>query len=136
MSSLECFLKPEKSEEVIEVVISKRFKDEKGKPATIKIKAITEEENNAIAKKCTIKEKNQRTGIVSEHLDRSKYLAELILACVKEPNFKSEEFVTAMGTADPVEALRKLFLPGEYTALSEKVLSVVGVEDITETAKN
>lgn len=136
MSKLEYFLNPTEKQEVKEIIVSNRFKDEKGNPATIKLRAITQAENDALIKKCTYREKN-RNGTVSETFDKEKYTATLMLNCIIEPNFKSEEFTKKMGVADPVDAIRKLFLPGEYTKISEALLDLMGLNmNIGEQAKN
>lgn len=139
MSKLEYFLKPLDDIKTKDVVVSNRFKDEKGKPAVIKLRSITQSENNAIMKRCTIREKN-RQGLIVENLDKTKYNSELILACIVEPNFKSPEFVKAMGVASPSDALDKLFLPGEFAKLTDAVLEIMGLSNddnnIIEQAKN
>ena len=136
MSKLEYFLNPTLQQETKEIVVSNRFKDEKGKLAKIKLRAITQAENDALIKKCTYREKN-RNGSITETFDKEKYTAQLILNCIIEPNFKSEEFVSKMGTADPVDAIRKLFLPGEYATISEAILDLMGLTtNIGEQAKN
>ena len=136
MSKLEYFLNPTSKEEIKEITVSERFKDEKGKPATIKLKSISQEQNEALIKRCTMREKN-RNGTVTENLDRNRYTALLILECIIEPNFRSEEFVKSMGVADPVDALKKLFLPGEYTIISEAILDLMGLNaNLGDTAKN
>lgn len=136
MSKLEYFLNPTKEPEIKEIVVSNRFKDDKGKPATIKLKSISQAENDALIKKCTLREKN-RNGSITEVFDKELYTAQLMLACIVEPNFKSEEFVKAMGVASPVDALRRLFLPGEYTKIAETLLEIMGLQtNLGEQAKN
>lgn len=134
MGKLDFFLKPNTNIEE-EVIISKRFVDENNKLIPIKIRAITQAENNSIIKRCTIVEKD-RQGNRKETLDKTKYSTELVLACVIEPNFKSPEFVEKMGASDPATALNKLLLPGEYIKLSEAVYDIMGMGDIVEQAKN
>ena len=121
MSKLEYFLNPTLQQETKEIVVSNRFKDEKGKPAKIKLRAITQAENDALIKKCTYREKN-RNGSITETFDKEKYTAQLILNCI---------------IADPVDAIRKLFLPGEYATISEAILDLMGLTtNIGEQAKN
>ena len=135
MSKLEYFLHPVEEVEIKEIVISERFKGADGKPATIKIKAITQDENNSLIKRCSIREKGAN-GLINETVDRQKYICELILSCCVEPNFREPEFVTKMGVANPADALTKIFLPGEFSKLSEEVLKIIGMGDILEQAKN
>lgn len=138
MSKLDWFLNPSEKETEKEIVVSERFKDDKGKPATIKLKAITQADNNVIMRRCTIKEKG-RNGVNTDRLDTQKYTAELILACIIEPNFRDPKFVESMGVASPSEALTRLFNVGEYSKISQAVLELMGLsnnEDLVEEAKN
>lgn len=136
MSKLEYFLNPTEKQETKEITVSERFKDEKGNLATIKIRSITQSENDALIKKCTVREKN-RQGVVTEVFDKTRYSALLMLACIVEPNFKSPEFAERMGVVDPCDAIRALFLPGEYAKISEALLDLMGLDDnVGVQAKN
>ena len=136
MSKLDYFINGANETETREITVSDRFKDEKGNLATIKIKSITQAENDALIKRATIKQKN-RNGTVTEIIDKERYTATLLLNCIVEPDFQSSEFVSKMGVADPVDALMKLFRPGEYAKISEAVLDLMGINmDIGDVAKN
>ena len=50
MSKLSAFLHPVTTSEEKEVVISNRFQDENGRPVPFKIRALTQEENDAFVK--------------------------------------------------------------------------------------
>lgn len=50
MSKLSAFLHPVTTSEEKEVVISNRFQDESGQPVPFKIRALTQEENDAITR--------------------------------------------------------------------------------------
>ena len=137
MSKLEAFLKPTISELTEEVVVSDRFVDEEGKPATVKIKAITQQLNNALIKKCTVRQKDK--GQVYEHLDKPRYQAMLVQACVVEPDFSQKELCDAYGVVDPLEVPVKMFFSGEYAKLLEAIMEINGFKDgeeLAEEAKN
>lgn len=53
MSKLSAFLHPVTTSEEKEVVISNRFQDESGQPVPFKIRALTQEENDAITRQAT-----------------------------------------------------------------------------------
>lgn len=137
MSKLEAFLNPTSlSEEIKEIVVSDRFLDENKKPATIKIKTLNQFENDAILKRCKIREK-QNNGVINERIDYLKYQDELILASIIEPNFRSEQFTKAMGVVDPIEGVKKLFTPAEYIKLVEAITdNVTDYNNGSELAKN
>lgn len=53
MSALSAFLNPTVTTEEKELIVSKRFLDEKGKPAPFRIRSLTQEENSACSKAAT-----------------------------------------------------------------------------------
>ena len=60
MSKLSAFLHPVTTSEEKEVVISNRFQDESGQPVPFKIRALTQEENDAITRQATRRRKGGR----------------------------------------------------------------------------
>ena len=67
MSKLSAFLHPVTTSEEKEVVISNRFQDESGQPVPFKIRALTQEENDAITRQATRRRKEG--GQTIEQLD-------------------------------------------------------------------
>ena len=53
MSKLSAFLNPVTTREEKEVVVSRRFQDEKGDPVPFRFRALTQEENEAIVRQAT-----------------------------------------------------------------------------------
>ncbi|MBP3037988.1 phage portal protein [Bacillaceae bacterium Marseille-Q3522] len=120
-------------EEKVEVHI-KRFK------SPFVIKSITEAENDAIRKRCTIKVK-ARNGMNVPETNTSKYTGELIAASVVEPDLHNSELQEHYSTpGSAVDTLRAMLRPGEFALLSEKVQEINGydldVDDLKEEAKN
>ena len=61
----------------------------------------------------------------------------LILECIVEPNFASEEFCKKMGVVDPALALKKLFTPAEYIEIINHVNDCMGnILQAGDEAKN
>lgn len=134
--SLDAFLNPIETEQVFEFTVSDRFKNKDGSIATIKMKTLTQAENDAIIKRCQIKETG-KNGVVSTRLDTMKYQDMLILECIVEPNFTSEEFCKKMGVVDPALALKKLFTPAEYIEIINHVNDCMGnILQAGDEAKN
>ena len=104
MSRLNAFLHPVDLGEVKEVIISSRFKDEAGNPVPFTIRAITQEQNDAMTAKC----RRVRTvrGQRQEYLDVAQLNRELIVAATLEPDFSSAEVCEAYGTKIPTQVLR------------------------------
>ena len=131
MSNLKDFML-ESTEETQEIKLA-RFK------TPFKIKTITEEENDAIRKASMIPIK--KNGIVRKELDGVRYARELMIACVVEPNFKSNELCEFYKTLDPLEVPGRMLRAGEYNALSRAISKLNGfdedsTEELEEEAKN
>jgi len=136
MSSLNAFLHPVQGNETEEIVISKRFRGEDGKPAAFQIRAISQEENDRIIKQSQKPVPGGKRG--ERALDDIEYTRRLVVAATVEPDFRSEALCKAYGTLDPLEVPGKMLLSGEYSRLSAAIsrLSGFGDGDLESEAKN
>lgn len=134
--SLDAFLNPIETDKVFEFTVSDRFKNKDGSVAKIKMRTITQAENDALIKRCQIKE-TAKNGAVSTRLDTMKYQDLVILECIVEPNFASEEVCKKMCVVDPALAIKKIFTPAEYMVLLNKVNECMGnILEAENEAKN
>ena len=78
MSKLSAFLHPVTTSEEKEVVISNRFQDESGQPVPFKIRALTQEENDAITRQATRRRKEG--GQTIEQLDSVDFTRRMVVA--------------------------------------------------------
>ena len=133
MSRLNAFLHPVDLGEVKEVIISSRFKDEAGNPVPFTIRAITQEQNDAMTAKC----RRVRTvrGQRQEYLDVAQLNRELIVAATLEPDFSSAEVCEAYGTKIPTQVPGRMLLAGEYDALLKAILELSGFDTGTVAAE-
>ena len=133
MSRLNAFLHPVDLGEVNEVIISSRFKDEAGNPVPFTIRAITQEQNDAMTAKC----RRVRTvrGQRQEYLDGAQLNRELIVAATLEPDFSSAEVCEAYGTKIPTQVPGRMLLAGEYDALLKAILELSGFDTGTAAAE-
>lgn len=133
MSKISVFLHPAAAAEK-EVVISDRFKDEKGNVVPFKIKAITQEENDLISKKATksYKENGQRY----EYLDSVDYCRRLVVASTVDPDFRDKELCEGYGVLDPLQVPGKMLFSGEYAKLLQEIKALSGFDDLEEEVKN
>ncbi|MFD2613538.1 phage tail assembly chaperone [Paenibacillus gansuensis] len=116
------------------VPVSKRFKDAEGKPVRWQIRAISEEENDALRASSTRKAK-QKNGVSVPETNMQEYLAKLTAACVVFPNLQDAELQKSYGVRGADAVVRKMLLPGEYTNLLAKIQEINGFdEDINELA--
>lgn len=138
MSNLSAFLHPVQAEEVQEVIVSRRFLGEDGKPVPFKIRPLTQEENNRLTKQSMVPVKGGRRG--ERELNAIEYGSRVIVAATVEPDFRSEELCRAYGTMDPLEVPGKMLLAGEYKRLTDAVMELSGFSedagDLEEEAKN
>ena len=135
MSDLHAFLYPVQGDDTVEIVISKRFLGEDGKPVPFRIRALTQEENDELTKKSMHLAKGGRRG--EKELDRIGYNRRILVAATVSPDFSNEELCTAYGTMDPLEVPGRMLLAGEYDRLSREILALSGFdEDLEEQAKN
>ncbi|RKD33087.1 phage tail assembly chaperone [Lacrimispora algidixylanolytica] len=137
MSALKAFLQPVMAGVTKEVIVSNRFKDEEGKAVPFVIKAITQKDNEKLAR---MSRKNVSVnGSPVEKLDNLLYTKRLVLACVQEPDFSNQEMCKYYGTEDPLDVPSQMLSIGEYNRLSEAILELNGMkdaEDKLEEAKN
>lgn len=89
MSNLSAFLHPVISIEQKEVVVSHRFQDEEGKPQPFQIKALTQEEVDAITKKA--QKTKKVNGQIQEYLDSVEFGRRLVVAATVFPDFSDSE---------------------------------------------
>lgn len=135
MSKLSAFLHPVAVREEKEIVISKRFLDEKGNPVPFKIRAVTQEENDAITKQAT--RQTVAKGQIMEKLDSVDFARRMAVAATVEPDFSSKEICDAYGTMNPLEVPGKMLLSGEFAKLLKEIMQLSGFEDnLEEQAKN
>ena len=134
MSKLSAFLHPVNIENEKEVIISNRFVDEKGAVVPFKIRAITQEENDAIVKKAT--KRIKENGQITEKLDNVEFSRRMVIAGTVEPDFSAKEMCDAYGVLDPALVPGKMLLSGEYARLMKEISALSGFDSIEEEVKN
>lgn len=134
MSSLSAFLNPVSVQETREIVISKRFVGEDGKPVPFRIRSLTQEENEALRKRS--RKTRRVNGQNQEYLDSAEFSARMIVAATVEPDFSSKELCDAYGVLDPLMVPGKMLLAGEYAALMSAITDLCGFSDTEEELKN
>ena len=135
MSKLSAFLHPVTSDEEKEIVISKRFVDEKGDPIPFKIRAITQAENDQIIK--ASKRSVKVNGVMQEKLDTTEMSRRLVVEGTVYPDFRDSELCNGYGTMNPYEVPGKMLLAGEYSNLLAEINKLSGFDvDVEEEAKN
>lgn len=119
MSTLSAFLKPVKTTVEKEVVISDRFIGDDGKPVPFRVRAISQEENDALVRAAT-KTRNEN-GQRVERLDSVEYAQRLIVAATVSPDFRAKDICEAYGVVSPLMVPGKMLLSGEYNRLMKAI---------------
>ena len=122
------------------VVVSSRFKDEKGKPIPFEIKALSADENDELQRRCMVNVPvpGQR-GQYTRELDQIKYTAMLLTESVVYPDLNEAELQDSYGVRGAESLLRKMLYTGEYNVLAQEVMGLSKVEvlaDLVAEAKN
>ena len=133
MSSLNAFLHPEQVGNK-EVIVSDRFK-ENGKPVPFVIKPVTQQENDALLRKCKKKDKKG-----NEYFDKVSYNLAFVTAAVVAPDLENAELQAAYGALGAEKTLSAMLYAGESTTLMPEIEELSGldkdVNDDVEEAKN
>lgn len=136
MSNLSAFLHPVTMQEEKEVVISKRFLDEDGKPAKFKIRSVTQDEADALLKQSTRTVK-KRDGSMEQTVDDQNFNRRLIVAATVIPDFRTKELCDAYGVLDPLLVPGKMLFSGEFSNLLREILDLSGLTNsLEDEAKN
>lgn len=118
-----------------DVVISSRFKDDKGNVLKFKIKAMTPSEHAELQKKCTTYRKGGKMDF-----DSRKFTTESVIENTVEPNFKDADSIKALGCKTPEQYMNKVLLVGEMYNLSAAINKLSGfdesMDELVDEAKN
>lgn len=120
------------------VVVSKRFKDKKGKPIEWEIQAITSEVNDDLQRRSMVTRKLVNGQSVREQ-DSVKYTSLMLTESVVYPDLNNAELQDSYGVKTPEALLKKMLYPSEETALAKAVLKLSEMDDLSkdiEEAKN
>ena len=142
MSNLGCFLSQNAAKvENVKCVVSKRFKDEKGKPVEWEVRAISPEADEALKKECTKRVPvTGKKGMYIPETDYDRYSGKLAALCTVYPNLKDKELQDSYGVMGDDALLKQMLSPGEYYNYLAKVQEIngfdVSMEELEEEAKN
>lgn len=133
MNSLKAFLNPIKTENK-EIIVSDRFQED-GKPVPFIVRPITQEENGALIRKHTKKDKKG-----NEIFDRVAYNQEMVSSAVVFPDLENAELQKAYGVLGASKLLTTMLYVGEYATLMQEVQELSGLDidinDEIDEAKN
>lgn len=122
------------------VVISNRFKDDKGKPVEWEIRSISADEDEMLRQTCTkrvpiVGKKNQFT----QDFNANKYLSMLAAKCVVYPDLNNAELQNSYGVMGAEALIKAMLYKDEFDALTEHLVSSSEneeMDDLLDEAKN
>ena len=122
------------------IVVSNRFKDEKGKPIEWEIRALTNEENDELQRRAMVNVPvmGQR-GAFTRELDNVKYSAMLLAASVVYPDLNDAELQDSYGVKTPEALINKMLYMREATVLAQEIAKLSNFDDLADAvteAKN
>jgi len=117
----------------LKVVISDRFKDEKGNPVEWEIRSLGAGEDEALRKDCTRRvqipgKKNAYTN----DFDGNAYLVKLAAASVVYPDLKDAALQNSYGVMGAEQLLRTMLYKEEFDKLTEIVTGASETDDIND----
>ena len=136
MSNLSFFLagNVEKRENK-KVVVSDRFKDEKGNAVAWEIRSISAGEDEEIRKACTKRVPVVgKRGQFTQEFDGNAYLAKLAAKAVVYPDLNNAELQNSYKVMGAEALVKEMLYKDEFDTLTEQIVSVTDTEDINELA--
>lgn len=121
------------------VVISNRFKDEKGQPIEWELKTLSADDNDALERSCYVNAPVAgRKGQFTRELDRNKYTALLLAETVVYPDLNNAELQDSYGVKTSDALLKKMLTLAEYNKLAEELAnsSSENMDNLVDDAKN
>jgi len=136
MGTLNAFLKGNaKPIEDIEMIVSKRFVDEKGDAIPWILRQLSAKESNNLRKKHTKKIKN-KLGKIEENFNSEGYQEEFITSSVIYPDLTDAELQESYGALGAYDLLQKMLTADEFANLQIQVAGFAEEEIIENSLDN
>lgn len=122
------------------IIVSKRFKDENGKPYEWEIRALNSEETEQLQRKALVNvPMPNNPNVMQRVIDEVKFKSLLLAYSVVNPDLKSAELQDSYGVKTPEALLKKMLYPYEEARLAREVIGYTQIDDLgelVEQAKN
>lgn len=123
-----------------EVIITRRYKDEKGEPIPFVMKPLSTKRIDELEAECT-KPEFKKGKKVGEKLDSKRFSLRIAIESTVYPDFRSTELLESYGLADPVDVARAvLSVGGEYMEWLQAANRINGFDesddDLIDEVKN
>ncbi|MGF6357089.1 hypothetical protein ABIE27_005028 [Paenibacillus sp. 4624] len=123
-----------------EVIITRRYKDEKGEPIPFVMKPLSTKRIDDLEAECT-KPEFKKGKKVGEKLDSKRFSLRIAIESTVYPDFRDAELLKSYGLTDPVDLARTILsVGGEYAEWMQAANRINGFdeseEDLIEDVKN
>lgn len=98
-------------------------------PSPFIVQSITEAENKQLRSGANITKKNFKTGQTEKEFNQEKYMSDLVVACVAQPDLQDASLQEYFGTMGAGETVQVMLTSGEYATLLEAVQQVNGFSE-------
>lgn len=143
MSALARFMKKnKKARENTTYAATSSLTDENGKPLEWTIRAVTTKEDEKIRDACTVEiPVKGKPNLYRPRLDTTKYMTQLAVASVVEPNLYDKELQDSYGVFTPEELIKEMIdNPNEFQDFLLFIQQFSGfdtsIDDAVDEAKN
>lgn len=123
-----------------EVIITRRYKDEKGEPIPFVMKPLSTKRIDELEAECT-KPEIKKGKKVGEKLDSKRFSLRIAIESTVYPDFRDAELLKSYGLTDPVDVARSvLSVGGEYMEWLQAANRINGFDesedDLIDEVKN
>lgn len=142
MSNLQAFFAQNVEKvDLVERVVSNRFKDENGNPIKWKFGAVDGETEAKLRKQCTKRMPVPgKKGMFMPETDYDLFNLKLAVETIKFPDLNNAELQSSYGVMGAENLLQKMLLPGELAEVKQIAAEVNGfdleLDELVEQAKN
>lgn len=120
------------SDQITEVTLGERFKDENGEDYAFKIKPVKSKELSRYKRECTKGKKGD--------IDGFELASKIVINHTIEPSFRDSASFEETNCVTPEQYLNETLLAGEVLRLHEKILDISGlntsIEELRDEVKN
>lgn len=125
--------------ENLKIVVSERFKDEKGEPLEWEFRVLTAEEDDALRRKYMLRVPVPgKKGRFTQDFDGNGYLAGMAAACCVYPDLNNAELQNSYHVLGPENLIKKMLYKAEFDRLIEALApeDQETLDELVDEAKN
>lgn len=129
--SVNPWLKPNRIDDPpVKIVITERFKDEKGNPIPWTFQKLSAKETDELQEACMKQSYNPVTKSQTMQIEGLKYINALAARTIIDPNLKDKELQESYGTlGSEVDTMNAMLYPEEKDKLAEEINNLYRLDE-------